>query len=534
MEYEIRMRGDGSRSNSTSSSSSSNSSSSGEGSACSLMSAGNWLETLYGQHMAAAAAYQFPGSAALLLGQLRSAASTIGSGGGAPEPMAWKSEPPDEDVDDAEETATTRPDKEQLTTTTTTTTMIKQEPSEVNVKLENDEDDGANDETPIDSATAAVAADRTEDDNPDDEASVESWKDKGVPNVLSSWFLNAYTTMLGRLSFVAAAASFDDALLNSRSNLTSDSRSGSESGHSSYLDALHRSRESSPSNSSSAKRKTNAKSGKVASRRRKKAAVDVDGKLRSLDGKSPAASLSEGKKRTLALQRVRYEREEYRCYLCPYACTIEKAFQRHLRAHARGTADAGQMPRLSCAVCGADRSSELDLSKHMRRHRDNRYFCCDICIFRTVQLKKLIQHRRMHTGEKPHLCPHCAYRSARRDNLRSHVRRVHKKENLFCDTFSPRGMFNISKLASLADESNDENDDDERDADDNPNNDGNELDVAGGRDNYVDDNNSDGNNDHETNERIDGDNEISERIAGVNPDTTMQLQEDPPETSTVT
>ncbi|KOX71877.1 RE1-silencing transcription factor [Melipona quadrifasciata] len=144
-----------------------------------------------------------------------------------------------------------------------------------------------------------------------------------------------------------------------------------------------------------------------------------------------------GKKRTLALQRVRYEREEYRCSLCSYACTIEKAFQRHLRAHAKGTAPE---TRVSCAVCGADRSSEVDLSRHMRRHRDDRYFCCDICIFRTVQLKKLIQHRRMHTGEKPHLCPHCAYRSARRDNLRSHVRRVHKKENLYCDTFSPRGM----------------------------------------------------------------------------------------------
>lgn len=82
----------------------------------------------------------------------------------------------------------------------------------------------------------------------------------------------------------------------------------------------------------------------------------------------------------------RYEREEYRCGLCSYACTIEKAFERHLRAHARGQA---QEKRLSCAVCGADRCSELDLSKHMRRHRDNRYFCCDICIFRTVQLKKV-------------------------------------------------------------------------------------------------------------------------------------------------
>jgi len=85
---------------------------------------------------------------------------------------------------------------------------------------------------------------------------------------------------------------------------------------------------------------------------------------------------------------VRYEREEYRCSLCSYACTIEKAFQRHLRAHARGTAPE---TRVSCAVCGADRSSEVDLSRHMRRHRDDRYFCCDICIFRTVQLKKVLE-----------------------------------------------------------------------------------------------------------------------------------------------
>lgn len=88
---------------------------------------------------------------------------------------------------------------------------------------------------------------------------------------------------------------------------------------------------------------------------------------------------------------LRYEREEYRCSLCSYACTIEKAFQRHLRAHARGTAPE---TRVSCAVCGADRSSEVDLSRHMRRHRDDRYFCCDICIFRTVQLKKVRKMKR--------------------------------------------------------------------------------------------------------------------------------------------
>ncbi|EEB16513.1 conserved hypothetical protein [Pediculus humanus corporis] len=155
---------------------------------------------------------------------------------------------------------------------------------------------------------------------------------------------------------------------------------------------------------------------------------------------TPESYKLNGKRKTgpLTPQRIRYEREEYRCQICAYSCTVEKAFHKHLKTHTTGR-ETNQV-KISCVICGKDRSSEVDMNKHMKKHRDDRYFCCDICIFKTVQLKKLIQHRRMHTGEKPHLCPHCSYRSARRDNLRSHVRRVHKKDNLFCDTFSPRGL----------------------------------------------------------------------------------------------
>lgn len=37
-----------------------------------------------------------------------------------------------------------------------------------------------------------------------------------------------------------------------------------------------------------------------------------------------------------SLQRVRYEREEYRCQICSYTCTIEKAFYKHLKLHSVG------------------------------------------------------------------------------------------------------------------------------------------------------------------------------------------------------
>lgn len=151
-----------------------------------------------------------------------------------------------------------------------------------------------------------------------------------------------------------------------------------------------------------------------------------------------------GSKKEKRIKRVRYSREEYRCTLCPYTCTTEKAFLKHLRncesKEANEVIATNDLPRLSCPICGKDRNGEQSLEAHMQKHRDDKLFCCDICKFKTLQLKKLIQHRRMHTGERPHLCPFCTYRSARRDNLRSHVRRVHKKANLPCDTFNPRSM----------------------------------------------------------------------------------------------
>lgn len=135
-------------------------------------------------------------------------------------------------------------------------------------------------------------------------------------------------------------------------------------------------------------------------------------------------------------QRHRHNAEEYRCPFCPYTCTVYKAYRKHQKAHVLGAAKLAPV-KLSCKICGKDRSTEADMQKHMKKHRSGENFVCDVCGFASIQLKKIIQHRRMHTGEKPHLCPHCSYRSARRDNLRSHVRRMHKKENMYIDTFNP-------------------------------------------------------------------------------------------------
>lgn len=144
-----------------------------------------------------------------------------------------------------------------------------------------------------------------------------------------------------------------------------------------------------------------------------------------------------GKKRNhpdQPLQRQHHNAEEYHCEYCPYSCTVEKALIKHQKLH---NTTKEFVLKVSCKICGKDRFNDIELKKHMRKHISGENFICDICGFTSVQLKKVIQHRRMHTGERPHLCPFCSYRAARRDNLRSHVRRMHKKENMYIDTFNP-------------------------------------------------------------------------------------------------
>lgn len=147
-----------------------------------------------------------------------------------------------------------------------------------------------------------------------------------------------------------------------------------------------------------------------------------------------------GKKRNCPnqpLQRQHHNAEEYHCEFCSYVCTVEEALIKHQKVH---YTTKEFIMKVSCKICGKDRQNDNELKKHMRKHIDGNNFICDLCGFSSVQLKKIIQHRRMHTGERPHLCPFCCYRSARRDNLRSHVRRMHKKGNMYIDTFSPMDL----------------------------------------------------------------------------------------------
>ena len=139
-------------------------------------------------------------------------------------------------------------------------------------------------------------------------------------------------------------------------------------------------------------------------------------------------------------QRFRFGNEEMKCTECDYTCTVEHSYRAHMALH-----EAGKEIKYlhSCPICGVDMSSQKEVKDHLaKRHvvkneKGKSQYRCNHCEFASVQLKKLIQHSRMHDGFAPHLCSICDYRTARRDNLRSHIRRCHKKENIYVDSYAP-------------------------------------------------------------------------------------------------
>ncbi|XP_077984296.1 uncharacterized protein LOC144438941 [Glandiceps talaboti] len=132
----------------------------------------------------------------------------------------------------------------------------------------------------------------------------------------------------------------------------------------------------------------------------------------------------------------------YTCDKCSYTCTVEKA----LVAHKKSKSCNNNRVMFSCKICGTDCTDTDALGAHMQLHRVDNGYMCDICGAEFFTTQKVMQHRRTHTNERPYKCDFCHYSCGRIDNLQTHIKRKHSKQDNTHQTFEKSTKFDAEGI----------------------------------------------------------------------------------------
>ncbi|XP_013185051.2 zinc finger protein 267 [Amyelois transitella] len=127
-----------------------------------------------------------------------------------------------------------------------------------------------------------------------------------------------------------------------------------------------------------------------------------------------------------------HENMRHKCPICnkTYASLYLKT---HLRLHKR------EAPYM-CDICGKKFIMQGQFTRHRLTHFYNLPFKCPLCPYRGRFTESLKMHMRSHTGEKPYQCSQCAHRFVNKSNLNKHLL-THKGEHDFVCASCGRGFY---------------------------------------------------------------------------------------------
>ncbi|VDO31983.1 unnamed protein product [Haemonchus placei] len=109
---------------------------------------------------------------------------------------------------------------------------------------------------------------------------------------------------------------------------------------------------------------------------------------------------------------------------CTSILKTRTALRKHAKVHAARN--------LSCDRCGRTFAERTKLKRHMLTHTGERAFQCRFegCSKAFSLEANLKSHIKTHTGEKPHKCQICHHAFSHPYNLRVHISRRHKDQNI--------------------------------------------------------------------------------------------------------
>ncbi|CAL4164087.1 unnamed protein product [Meganyctiphanes norvegica] len=111
------------------------------------------------------------------------------------------------------------------------------------------------------------------------------------------------------------------------------------------------------------------------------------------------------------------------CSLCGFVAAKWMELKQHIKQHSNAV-------DVKCSECEYTSSSRVAMEQHMMKHTGEKPFRCKLigCNYSTNFRGNMKCHTMVHTGDKPFECLKCEYRAVLKSNLKSHIRRKHRKE----------------------------------------------------------------------------------------------------------
>jgi C2H2-type zinc finger/Zinc finger, C2H2 type len=147
-----------------------------------------------------------------------------------------------------------------------------------------------------------------------------------------------------------------------------------------------------------------------------------------------------------------HEEKTYECIVCLKEFKVQEALASHMRTH-KDVMDQLEFP---CPLCNEVFKKLNDLTRHSRKHPENKSHKCLICSKMFSQGSHLIDHLNRHNNLRPHVCHVCnksfQQSSTLKDHLRTHTSEK-RKENKFLRRIEMT-FFANSQLSSVASAAN--------------------------------------------------------------------------------
>ncbi|CAG2237030.1 KRAB [Mytilus edulis] len=125
--------------------------------------------------------------------------------------------------------------------------------------------------------------------------------------------------------------------------------------------------------------------------------------------------------------------KQHSCQLCDTKCMTQQSLYSHIvAAH---PAEAGDLARYSCDVCGKKFYSKCKLLNHSKTHfEQNLPYQCKLCPKRFSILSRLMTHIKTHTGDGLFTCKICDKAYTTQASLKSHMNNHTHEIEYKCET----------------------------------------------------------------------------------------------------